>query len=237
LEVGQHIFTPERTRDALTPALGARSNAGWLYVRDGIRMLHDRRQRELSVTLGVTGQPALAEESQRLFHAIVPGFNRPIDWSEQLAFEPGVIVSFAETGRVLARQAGRVGFDVLPRGELHAGNVNTSVEAGLRVRTGFGLAHPWMASAPDAGTEIVIAAGGATRYVARDLFLDGNTGSKGGVGHEPFVHRVEWSVALRRGAFAVGYGTVTQTRAYPAGPARHTWSALSVSIAPGAIAR
>lgn len=235
-EIGQQMFTPERSGDTAEPPAGARPNAGWLFAGDGVRLLHDTRQRELSVTVGVTGPPALAAQTQRLFHSITPGFNRPIDWSEQLAFEPGLVLSFEETGRVFARDGGRVGFDVLPRASVHAGNVNTSAEAGVRLRVGFGLRHPWLAPASD-GTELALEFGGATQYVARDLFLDGNTGGDGGVGHKPLVHRAAWVLSVRRRWLAVSYGAVTQTRTYPTGPARHTWSTLRVSLTPAALVR
>jgi hypothetical protein len=226
-EFGQNIYTPRRTDNALTPPPGSRPNAGWLHADERARVLHNGRADDVGITVGVTGEPALGQFTQRVAHAVAPGFNRPIDWSEQLGFEPGLILRYEQTRRIPLGRA----FDLLPHGRVELGNVVTAVETGLRARWGWNLRHPWLPATANAPTELVLLVGATARGVARDLFLDGNTFGPGPrVGHEPFTHAVEWSLTLRREWLTVSYGAVTESRGYPAGPASHTWSSLSAGI-------
>lgn len=224
LEIGQLIFTPERSRHALTPPPGSRPNGGWLFVRDGARLQRPHRRDEVALTLGVTGRPALGAEMQRLFHGFAPTFNRPIDWSEQVAFVPGVQLAFEHTRSLGARRNVGIGIDAQPRINLTAGNVFTHAEAGVRVRGGWNVQHPWMPARQAPAVELALTGGGSVRAVARNALLDGY------VSREPVVYRAEWELMGRYRALFASYGAVTETRGYRTAPARHTWSSLAAGL-------
>ncbi|HEY9225757.1 MAG TPA: lipid A-modifier LpxR family protein, partial [Gemmatimonadaceae bacterium] len=78
-EIGQDIYTPSLRASDPVPSADARPSAGWLYVSQSARWLSAPRSDELTITLGVTGQPSLARFTQRLAHSAAPEFNRPVD--------------------------------------------------------------------------------------------------------------------------------------------------------------
>jgi len=227
-ELGQDIYTPSASTNNPEPAPGSRANAGWLFLSQTARSLDASRSDELSVTLGVTGPPSLAHATQSLFHSIAPYFNRPTDWSRQIRFEPGAIIGY-EQRRRLAFYAGPVGFDLLPSVSLKAGNVETSAGAGLQMRLGANLPHPWLPqSVPFSMT---LMAGVSGRGVLRDIFLDGNTIRPDyRVGHEAGVGAGEVGIELRVRALTVGYRVVDETRSYAAGPQWHPWASMVAGV-------
>ena len=221
LELGQDIYTPSVDPSDPHAASTARPNAGWLYLAQTARALSISRADELSLTLGVTGPPSLARFTQRVAHDVAPAYNRPTDWTRQIAFEPGVIVRYQQERRIsLAGVA-----DLIPSGSISAGNVLTAADAGIRLRSGIQLQHPWLPQPLRSG--VTIDAGISGQAVARDLFLDGNTFVSGPrVGHEPFVGTADAGLAVRFRRLSVEYRATTQTRAYAAGPKWHPWGSL-----------
>jgi len=223
-EIGQDLYTPATSMTNPVPAVGSRPNAGWLYLSQTAQSLHPDRADELTLTLGVTGGPSLGKFTQTLAHSVAPTFNRPSDWTGQVGFEPGVVVRY-EQRRRLGVDGGAIGFDLIPRLSLTAGNVATNAEVGVQARTGLHLRHPWLPR--DGPIEIALTGGISARAVARDLFLDGNTFRDGPhVGHEPFVGSGEIGVQMRFRALSLAYRAVTDTRSYAAGPKWHPWASI-----------
>ena len=221
LELGQDIYTPSVDPNDPHASSTARPDAGWLYLAQTARALSANRSDQVSLTLGVTGPPSLARFTQRVAHDVAPAYNRPTDWTRQIAFEPGVIARYEQRRRIsLAGVA-----DLIPTASASLGNVLTAADAGLRVRSGWHLAHPWLPEPASRG--MTIDAGISGQAVARDLFLDGNTFVRGPrVGHEPFVGTADAGVAFRYRALTLEYRATTQTRAYAAGPKWHPWASL-----------
>jgi hypothetical protein len=225
-DLAQKIFTPRRTDDDPITHPGSRANAAWLYVEDAARFLARSHATEVSVAVGVTGPPALGSFAQRFAHSFAPGFNKPIDWSTQIGFEPGVIVRYAYT-----RRLGRDGIEILPRVAAEAGNITTAAEVGVRMRTGINLQHAWLAPSIARQIELAFVVGMTGRAIARDIFLDGNSfDDRLQVGHEPLTAGAEWSATLRYSWAFVSYGTVVESRSYARGPVRHAWSSLTAGI-------
>ena len=224
LEIGQDMYTPARSPDNPVAAPGSRRNAGWLYLSEGARSLSQSRSDEFVVTLGVTGPPSLGEFTQKLAHSAAPEFNRPADWSNQIGFEPGVILRYEQRWRGVV-SSGPLGIDVIPRWAANVGNVSTDAEVGLQTRIGWHLRHPWL---PVNGPfEIAVSAGATGRAVARDLFLDGNTfHADHDVGHETFVGSGELGLELRVRWLTLAYRAVNDTRSYGSGPKWHPWASM-----------
>jgi hypothetical protein len=224
-ELGQDIYTPSTSVDDPQPKLGSRANGGWLYFSQSARSLHMTRSDELTVTLGVTGPPSAARITQRVAHAWLPEFNRPTDWSREIRFEAGTIVSYEQRRRVLAYSAGSLGVDVLPSLSLKAGNVMTSASTGIDARIGWNLPHPWLAQ--HVPFSMALTTGVSARGVLRDIFLDGNTvRPEYRVGHEPLVASGQLGVELRLSALSLTYRAVSESRAYAGGPQWHPWGSI-----------
>jgi lipid A 3-O-deacylase len=223
-ELGQDIYTRDATLSDSRVIEQSRPSAGWLYLSQSAQSLRDSRAGELTVTLGVTGPPSLAQFTQRLAHSAAPTFNRPTDWSRQIAFEPGVIVRYEERWRASA-SAGPLGFDIVPRAAASIGNVLTAAETGFRLRTGWHLRHPWLPETN--GVSLALLGGISGQAVAHNLFLDGNTFQSGPrVGHETFVGSGEAGVELRYRALSLSYRAVSDSRAYAGGPRWHPWASM-----------
>ena len=90
MEIGQDIYTPLVPPTGLA-ATTERPNAGWLYVSQSAQWLTTESSDALTITLGVTGPPSLAQLTQRIAHSAAPAYNRPTDWSREVGFEPGAI--------------------------------------------------------------------------------------------------------------------------------------------------
>jgi lipid A 3-O-deacylase len=223
-ELGQDIYTRDATLSDPRVIGRSRPSAGWLYLAQTARALKDQRSDELTLTLGVTGPPSLAQYTQRIAHSAAPTFNRPTDWSRQIEFEPGVIARYEHRERLVVAN-GTFGLDVIPRVAASVGNVLTAGEVGVQLRTGWKLVHPWLPQMD--ATSIALVAGISGQAVARNIFLDGNTFQDGPrVGHLPLVGSGELGLELRYRVLSLAYRAVSDTRAYDAGPRWHPWSSM-----------
>ena len=222
--IGQDIYNGRRDDRQKYFVEGSRPNAGWLYYGGSLSRADDVRLTRVELTLGVTGPPSLAQAAQQFAHDLAPELNRPIDWSTQIAFEPGAIVGGTIARRAMASAAG-IDFEVVPSLAGSAGNVLTEVRGGVRARVGVGLGSPWIPPTTGAA-EVALLAGYTGRAVARDLFLDGNTFRDGPrVGHEPIVGERELGVSMRWRRFGLEFVSTRRTPAYR-GAESHTWSSM-----------
>jgi len=228
VEIGQDIYTP------LVPPTGIaatteRPNAGWLYVSQSAQWLTTESSDALTIALGVTGPPSLAQLTQRIAHSAAPAYNRPTDWSREVGFELGAIARVEHAARFGTPSNAPFGIDLVPRVGASLGNVLTAADAGARLRFGWRMLHPWLPSPSDMGFDVLI--GASARAVARDMFLDGNTFQNGPrVGHEPFVKTGEAGFEFHMRGVALGYRAVTDSRAYHGGPKWHPWGSMTGSV-------
>jgi hypothetical protein len=223
-ELGQDIYTPSVSPDDPHAAPGARPNAGWLFLTEAARVLSPSAFDELAITLGVTGPPSLGRFTQQLAHHAAPAFNRPTDWTRQIGFEPGAIVSYEARRRAAFNQVA----DVTPYASASLGNILTQAEGGFDARIGWRLAAPWFPSTGGVGFAIITGASG--RAIARSVFLDGNTfHDSPRVGHEPFVASGRAGVELRYRGLSAAFVAHNDTRSYAAGPKWHPWASLVAS--------
>ena len=231
-EIGQDIYTPfVPTNGAAAP--NDRPNAGWLYASQTAQSLTADRSDALTLTLGVTGPPSLAQLTQHVAHDAGPAFNRPTDWSRQIAFEPGVMVRYEHDARFATPADLPFGVELVPRAGASLGNVLTAADAGARVRFGWRMSHPWLPPTRDVGFDFLC--GVSAQAVAHNLFLDGNTFENGPrVGHEALVESGEVGFEFHARGIALGYRAVSDSREYAAGPKWHPWGSLVASITLGA---
>jgi len=221
-EVGQEIYTPRN--DAPEPLPGERPYAGWLYGSVTAEAARPGRTRSLTLQLGVTGPPSLAAPVQREVHRIA-GFHEPLGWSHQVAFEPGVALRYAEAWTV-TQELGGAAAEVGPEWEVALGNVLTGARAGLRARIATtGLRR--------GGDGVYLSAGVREEWVARNLFLDGNTFQGGHrVAKLPFVPQAELGVGVRLGWLGLGYRATFRGREYRTQPTSHGWGSFSLEVYP-----
>lgn len=187
--IGHNIYTPQD--------ITLRANqdddrpwAGFLYGSIGLVTLEDSHIDEIELTLGVVGPEALGEQLQKAVHSHVSSSPTPKGWSNQLDFEPGLILSWQRRWpRAFAYDIGNYRFRAEPSIGVSLGNIHTYAETGLmfsfspdkgilqdtppRVRPappGSGYFET-----PTDNWSWQLFAGANGRAVARNIFLDGNT--------------------------------------------------------------
>jgi hypothetical protein len=224
---GQQIYTAARHIGDTGVAPGSRPNAGWLYLEETERIVAPLSLTAFTVTVGVTGEPALASTTQRVAHGYAAAYNRPIDWSRQVPFEPGVDLTLLRTGRIPLSAGTAWSLDVLPRAGVRLGTVHTDATAGVAARASWPGSDPFLAGAMPRGFQVELQGGGDVRGVARNAFLDGTLFSPSvHVAKRPVVGSWEGALTVRyqRGALtyrAHGDGPEHMGRTGP-----HVWGSV-----------
>jgi hypothetical protein len=196
--LGQSIYTPSDIQIA-TPLPDDHPYAGWLHVDTHfdyttpevpLDTWTSQRQHSLELQLGIVGPGAGGKEVQTWVHEINDD-KKPQGWHNQLHNEPGLLVSYQWQRRYLHPSRG---LDFTPSIMGAAGNVQTYAAAGVTMRFGDNLAgFPQRPTEPSRVlkgqlrddhamcgkihfiSECYVFVSGEARYVARNIFLDGNT--------------------------------------------------------------
>jgi lipid A 3-O-deacylase len=230
---GQDIYTGQLVPGDTTPVRGTRPNAGWLFVQESSRIARARRLDETSITVGVTGPPALGEVMQKFVHGLDPQDNRPINWDTELPFEPGVVLAWDHTERLLAVGDGKwFGADVEPHAGASLGNILTEARAGMRVRAGFRMQHPWLLAAYDSTDNtpgISFFADATMHGVARNEFLAGTMfRASPYVDERPFVPEYQVGATFRLERISISWVAHQLSSEYFSRADGHAWSRLEV---------
>lgn len=229
---GQDMYTGQLVPGDTTPVKGTRPNAGWLYVEESSRYERKNRLDETSITVGVTGPPALGEVTQSFAHSIAPNYNRPINWDTQLPFEPGLVLAWDHTERLLAIGAGKLlSADVEPHAGASLGNILTEARAGLQVRTGIRMPHPWLLAAIDSSDTtpaIWFFADAMMHGVARNEFLAGTLFRPSPhVDERPFVPEYQVGFTLRFEQVYITWAAHQLSSEYYSRADGHAWSRIA----------
>ena len=231
--IAQDMYTPRPGHEPRVVAewRNERPYAAWLYGTAEARVLSDRALRTVSLTLGVTGPPAMGEFAQRTAHKLTGVYSRdPVGWDTQIAFEPGVILAARESRRFTGHtNAGTAVVDFIPHVGASLGNVLTEAETGFRARLGVNLSNPWWTSGwrTRRPFELYLVGGLRGEAVARNITLDGNTvNADRRVDRTPLVGEYAIGIGGRAHGFVAEWRAVTRTREYRTGPSTHAHSVL-----------
>ncbi|MEO8017307.1 MAG: lipid A deacylase LpxR family protein [Pseudomonadota bacterium] len=170
-------------------------------------------QKSFELQAGIVGPAAGGAEVQKWVHEILDDKD-PKGWQYQLHNEPGLVALFQWQKRY--SRASRK-FDVIPSFSAALGNVQTYAAAGVTMRFGRNIAgfpsRPVEAARVAAGelqddhstcygirffSECYIFVGGEARYMAHNIFLDGNTfRDSAHVDRKPMVYDIVAGLRLR----------------------------------------
>lgn len=248
LALGQNIFTPEDTA-ARHLVTGDRPYAGWLY--GGISAHAEARRTFAGIALqtldtveidvDVVGPVALAEQVQNNFHDLI-GVSRSNGWDHQLENEPGVLFIDERRWRPQPLGLGAVDADIIPHVGASLGNVMTLANAGATLRLGqdlgvdYGPPHVRSTlsglAAVAGGTRFAwyLFAGAEGRFVARNIFHDGNTfASSHSVDKKPFVVDVQTGAAIIVHDVRLAFTHVFRTREFDGQRRGDRYGAVSLS--------
>jgi len=262
--IGQSIYTPsDITIEDYLP--NDHPYGAYLYglvrydynsrVQGGDASWNSQVQKSVELQLGVVGPAAGGAEVQKWVHEVMDDKD-PKGWAHQLRNEPGVSASFLWQKRFARRSRT---FDVVPSFGLAVGNVQTYALTGVTLRLGQNIAgfpsRPIEAARVSAGelrddhgtcygmhffSECYLFLGGEARYMARNVFLDGNTWRHGGphVDRVPLVFDIVAGLRLRipQWGLTFTYTGVRRTKEFEPVPAtsrhadgRHEYGVASFS--------
>lgn len=235
--IAQDLYTPNLSRPPFSAPNweSERPYAAWLRASGTAREVSPRVLREVEVAVGVTGPPALGQLAQSIAHTITRPYTlTATGWETQVGFEPGVLAGFHQTWLVTRSDIGRqFAYDVTPFAGGTLGNILTEGDAGLKVRVGYNLSHPWDERAWRGRQkwEMVLSAAGRREYVLEDFSLDGRLlGGGRHVQRVPGVGEYALGADLRYERLLLAYRAVTRGREYVTGPVQHTFSSMIVSF-------
>lgn len=239
---GQNMYTPDSI-DQSDPPSTERPYAGWLYGNFGVGRVSDRQLDLLIATVGVVGPDSGAEQTQKAVHRIF-GANQPQGWSTQLHNELGVGLTYERMWRGEEHRSpisGRA-FDISPYAGGTVGNVYTYADTGVLLRYGNRLPkdfgppriQPALLGSgeffPSESFNWYLFAGVEGRYVARNIFLDGNTfRDSRSVDKKNWVGDAQFGIVLDWQTFRVTYTHVRRTREFTTQGHEDSFGALTFS--------
>lgn len=185
--LGHNIYTPEFYLATQLQA-NDRPYAGWLYGEWLTTQHRPGLEKSLALNIGVVGPWALGEEIQKLNHSIIDD-PKPRGWSHQLRNEPALLLRYRQSWFTPISQGDSLSTDLVTRAGINLGNVFTDAAAGLALRLGNHLpeadipmrVQPGLSGNSSRITirpgrfDWMIYAEAEGRFVARNIFLDGNT--------------------------------------------------------------
>jgi lipid A 3-O-deacylase len=240
--LGQSVFTPEDDTIPDPPPTD-RPYAGWLYGSIGLGVETGRRLDQVGLTLGIVGPAALAEQSQKLVHALVDTDEQQ-GWDTQLANEPGIVVNYLRSWRSPdARLRSGAHVDFMPHVGAALGNVYTYANAGMTLRYGRHLSRDYGAPlvqsglpgaadfspSPRLGGYLFVGVEG--RAVAHNIFLDGNTFKDSrSVEKEPLVGDLQFGFVMDWQALRISYTHVIRSEEFATQHGADDFGSLSISV-------
>ena len=155
--------------------------AGLLFYNDQWVQAHGNQAQKIGVTIGIVGEYSFAEEAQKFVHKITDS-TEPKGWDTQLNDEIVFKVSRAQVWRSWISGSGNT--DVLLGADVGLGTISSSAAVSAMIRYGRQLerSYPTTLLFTSRATNPVavqhgwfVYAGLSARYLANQIFLDGNT--------------------------------------------------------------
>lgn len=242
LTVGQQIFTPT-DKEATELIEDDRPYAAWSYVGTYYHARRGKQLKTVGVNLGLVGPAALGQESQDLIHDL-RGIDKFKGWDNGLNNELGVQLVFEKKDKLLSVQTDNFGYDFISHYGGSLGNVATYLNVGGELRLGWHIPDDFGTSSLRSGAdnhtpdgEVKSGWGMHTflsldgRWVARDIFLDGNTFSDShSVDKRNWVADAAIGVSLTYEKIKLSYAQVLRTREFEQQEKSHSYGSLSVAL-------
>ncbi len=203
----------------------------------------DRVLEAYELQLGIVGPSAQGEEVQKQFHKLV-GSEVPAGWDHQLRDEVGVRVTYGQTRLVFDHDVTRSTRAQWFSGwAASLGNIQTSAQLSGGVRWGNFSSQDYgppliRSFTPGSGYYTLVKPVEwytylhlAGRYVAHEIFLDGNTLHEGPeVDREPWLGEAQIGAVVSWSAYRVSYTHVLPTREFESQRRTDDYGAVTVSL-------
>lgn len=242
VHLGQQIFTPDDIHSAEL-ITDERPYAGYLYAGISLTAANPSELGTLKVSVGTVGPSSRGEKFQTSIHSRL-GVNAPQGWANQIGDETIFQLDYQNTWRQFWHYSGDImQADVLPYSGVALGNAAVHLDAGLTLRVGPGIGSDFgpprmRPSLPGStffnasrGTGWYFFVGVGGRYVAHNIFLDGNTdGSSHSVDKRDWVGDVQTGWVLNTKSYRLAYTFVGRSREYETQAATHMFGSMTLSI-------
>jgi hypothetical protein len=233
VHLGQDMYTPPASATTSLPQPGQRPYAGWLFLAGTERFANRTQSDAVTLEMGVTGDPSLAEKIQTAWHTLI-GYARPLGWAHQIPFQVGALVGYEHRQEVLRATVGDVPvLSVVPVVGATAGDVLTGLSAGVDAHVGYGVRPPWASEVGDAARspELYLLSGIRENLVAYDLFLDsGSRDPTRRVSKRPLNTQYEFGLGARWRPIELEYRAINRTHDYTTGSAVQPFGTLVLGL-------
>ena len=239
---GQNIYTPQE-KYINPPDPRDRPYAAHLYGALSLDRTTAKTLTLAELQFGVVGPSALGEEVQNNYHRLI-GVRRLDGWDSQLRDEPTLNLLLERRWRVPTGTLGGLETEIIPSAVAAAGNVAIYAGGGATARIGRGLDADWgptrirpavAGSAffqPQRDFGWYAFAGLDGRFVARDIFLDGNTfrSNTPSVSKRPVVGEARIGAAVFWGGARFSYTQIVRSEEFYGQKGTQTFGSLSASF-------
>lgn len=242
VSLGHEIYTPSDIR-ATTLLEDERPYAGYLYLATGFSTANAKEVETWRVNLGVVGPSARGEQVQNTVHDYIDEADA-MGWANALDDELTLSVAYEKkwlNRAWTATEDWRLEADFIPYFTGALGTPQTYFGVGGILRVGKGLqkdqgpprVRPSMPMSQffDGTRSWYLFIGLDGRYVAHNLFLDGNNFKDShAVDRRDWVADIQAGVVLNTRRFRLGYTYVVRTREFEQQDARDIYGSLSFSV-------
>jgi lipid A 3-O-deacylase len=245
--LGQKIFTP-RDKQAASLVADDRPYAGYLYVSAAVPSLTTHTESYdygnlFELTLGIVGPSAMGEKTQNTVHDMLGNGGHAQGWDYQLHDELALGISYTHLWRIVRPAPGGLEYGLNPHLTLAVGNVQTYGAGGIVFRLGDDLRRdlnppnirpgfpgvPYFAS--EQGMDWYGFVGYEVRWVARDIFLDGNsTGESHSVNKELLVGDLQYGMVFLHRDIRLSISQTRRTREFTTQQGDSGYMAINVSL-------
>ncbi len=242
LSIGHEIYTPRNIDDPNLIATD-RPYAGHLYAAADFTVSNRRSLSTWRLSLGMVGPSSKAKQIQTNLHRRI-GSPEPRGWDNQLKDELAYAFVYEKQWRPLCdSQCKGWGADLLPHTGASLGNVSTHANVGAIFRVGRNLGSDYgppriRPALPGSlffkpstdGTTWYLYAGVDGRYVAHNIFLDGNTHKNShSVDRRKWVGDVQIGFVLNTQHFRLAYSHVVRSREFEGQPFHNRFGSLTLA--------
>jgi hypothetical protein len=230
VSIVQQVFTPRYD----TPPETDRPYAGVLFVDIGRSAMTERRSLTPSIKLGTTGRASGGKAVQQFMHDLNKS-GRVFHWEHEIAQQ--LVANGTYDARFLIAQSQRASGRVMSLtagARATAGTLESGASAGVELRVGHRLVHPWLplADANRRKSRAFVMLGAEPQWIARSLVLDGNSAeTRDLVTRKPFVFQWVAGGGYGYGRFMAEYRATSRSREYDEGPKWHRWGTLGITYA------
>ncbi|MBK7962805.1 MAG: lipid A deacylase LpxR family protein [Bdellovibrionales bacterium] len=237
--VGPQIYTPNNTQEGAL-IKDDRPYVGWLYLGFTVSLRQENVGHFLELDLGTLGPSALGSEVQNSTHNLI-GAKKAQGWRNSLNDEPTLQLFYQKRTKTdISKQ-----LDFIPSYGAALGNVQVSAQIGAQIRFGFNLPDDFGPGRPSAGdgdpfvspmqdilkkrNSYYIFGGGRGNWIARNIFLDGNSFRESPrVTKHPVTFSTEFGFGLQFTSLALVWRFVTRSPEFEEKKAFNSFASVSV---------